>query len=166
MKGDDAGRFHDQTFLGENTDGYGLSPRLQRGSSEDGGHPEGGTKQFLFSNFLSFLLCTCIFFFLADAIEDILAKYRGKQLAGPEEIIISTDPIRKKSSDLDDDQGLSDESIFLNAKRKLRLVFSSSDVSSFDATPIGKVRFLEDKEETRRIIFDNQTFFFFRRKTS
>lgn len=67
---------------------------------------------------------TCNFFL--DAIEDILAKYRSKPPAETEELV-PTNLIEKKLIE-EEDEGLSDESIFINAKRKLRLVLCNSDL--------------------------------------
>lgn len=60
-------------------------------------------------------------------VEDILAKYRGKAQAETGELN-SNELIEKKLIETEEEERLSEESIFINAKQKLRKVFGSSDL--------------------------------------
>lgn len=67
-----------------------------------------------------------------DAIEDILAKYRNKPPAETEDLV-PRDLMEKKLLEADEEEGFSDESLFINAKRKLRLVLCNSDLRIYNS---------------------------------
>ncbi|KAK6641198.1 hypothetical protein RUM44_012907 [Polyplax serrata] len=109
FKGDDLGRFDENMPSGSGGESYGV----KRDIVEENGALNG------------------------DAIEDILAKYRNKPPAETEDLV-PRDLMEKKLLEADEEEGFSDESLFINAKRKLRLVLCNSDLRIYNSGSVSE----------------------------